>query len=306
MLNIIGRRYWFFVLSLLVIIPGLIALAVWELPLAIDFTGGTLLEVRFESGEPPSPAEVVVLCKELNINAPWVQSAGATDIVVRSKTINEAIKTKIINEMENRFGGPINVLRFDTIRPSMEEEVVIRTLYAIGLAVLGFMVYIIYAFREVPHAFRYGLIAIVSVLHDVTVVVGIEAICGRFLGWEIDLNFPIALLIIIGFSANDSIVIFDRIRENLRIHRRLDYETLVNHSIVQTLNRSIITRLTVMFAVLAILLFGGVTTRQFTVILLIGLFSGTYSSIFIASPILVLWENREWRWWFSRKKARTG
>ena len=306
MLNIIGRRYWFFVLSLLVIIPGLIALAVWELPLAIDFTGGTLLEVRFESGEPPSPAEVVVLYDELDLNAPWVQSAGAADIVVRSKPINEAIKTNVINQMENRFGGPITVVRFDTIGPSMGEEVVIQTLYAIGLTMLGIMVYIIYTFREVPHAFRYGLTAIISIMHDVAVVVGIEAIFGHFLGWEIDLLFPISLLIIISFSAYDSIVIFDRIRENLRVHRRLDYETLVNHSIVQTLDRSIITRLTVMLAILAILLFGGVTTRQFAIILLIGLFSGTYSSIFIASPILVLWENREWRWWFSRKNARTG
>ncbi|MEE8568929.1 MAG: protein translocase subunit SecF [Anaerolineales bacterium] len=306
MLNIISRRYWFFVLSLLVIIPGLIALAVWELPLAIDFTGGTLLEVRFESGEPPSPAEVVVLFEELDINTPWVQSAGATDIVVRSKPINEAIKTNVINQMENRFGGPITVVRFDTIGPSMGEEVVIQTLYAIGLTMLGIMVYIIYTFREVPHAFRYGLTAIISIMHDVAVVVGIEAIFGHFLGWEIDLLFPISLLIIISFSAYDSIVIFDRIRENLRVHRRLDYETLVNHSILQTLDRSIITRLTVMLAILAILLFGGVTTRQFAIILLIGLFSGTYSSIFIASPILVLWENREWRWWFSRKNARTG
>jgi preprotein translocase subunit SecF len=249
---------------------------------------------------------VVVLYKELDINAPWVQSAGATDIVVRSKPISEAIKTNVINQMENRFGGPVTVVRFDTIGPSMGEEVVIQTLYAIGLTMLGVMVYIIYAFREVPHAFHYGLTAIISIMHDVAVVVGIEAIFGHFLGWEVDLLFPITLLIIISFSAYDSIVIFDRIRENLRVHRRLDYETLVNHSIVQTLDRSIITRLTVMLAILAILLFGGVTTRQFAIILLIGLFSGTYSSIFIASPILVLWENREWRWWFSRKKASTG
>ena len=294
MLNIIGRRVWFFVLSLLVIIPGLIALAVWDLPLAIDFTGGTLLEVRFESDEPPSPAEVVVLYKESDIDTPWVQSAGATDIVVRSKTINEAIKTNIIKEMENRFGEPIGVLRFDTISPSMGEEAVLRTLYAVGLAALGVIVYIIYAYREVPHAFRYGLTAIISMMHDVAVIVGIEAIFGHFLGWEIDLLFPIILLIIISFSANDSIILFDRLRENLRVHRRLNYETLVNHSIVQTLHRSILARLAVILVILAILLFGGVTIRQYATILLIGLLSGTYSSIFITSPILVLLENREW------------
>ena len=306
MLNIISRRYWFFVLSLLVIIPGLIALAVWELPLAIDFTGGTLLEVRFESGEPPSPAEVIDIYQEININAPRVQSAGAADIVVRSKPISEAMKIDVINEMEERFDGSITVVRFDNISPSMGEEVVKRVFYAIGLVVLGVMGYITYALREVPHSFRYGLTAIISIVHNVAVVVGIEAIFGHFLGWEIDLLFPIILLIIISFSAYDSIVIFHRIRENLRIHRRLDYETLVNHSIVQTLHRSIITRLTVILAILAILLFGGVTTKQFAIILLIGLISGAYSSIFTTSLILILWENREWRWWFSRKKARTG
>ena len=306
MLNIISRRYWFFVLSLLVIIPGLIALAVWELPLAIDFTGGTLLEVRFESGEPPSPAEVIDIYQEININAPRVQSAGAADIVVRSKPISEAMKIDVINEMEERFDGSITVIRFDNISPSMGEEVVKRVFYAIGLVVLGVMGYITYALREVPHSFRYGLTAIISIVHNVAVVVGIEAIFGHFLGWEIDLLFPIILLIIISFSAYDSIVIFHRIRENLRIHRRLDYETLVNHSIVQTLHRSIITRLTVILAILAILLFGGVTTKQFAIILLIGLISGAYSSIFTTSLILILWENREWRWWFSRKKARTG
>ena len=249
---------------------------------------------------------MIDIYQEININAPRVQSAGAADIVVRSKPISEAMKIDVINEMEERFDGSITVVRFDNISPSMGEEVVKRVFYAIGLVVLGVMGYITYALREVPHSFRYGLTAIISIVHNVAVVVGIEAIFGHFLGWEIDLLFPIILLIIISFSAYDSIVIFHRIRENLRIHRRLDYETLVNHSIVQTLHRSIITRLTVILAILAILLFGGVTTKQFAIILLIGLISGAYSSIFTTSLILILWENREWRWWFSRKKARTG
>jgi preprotein translocase subunit SecF len=138
-------------------------------------------------------------------------------------------------------------------------------------------------------------------LHDVAFVVGVEAILGHFLGWQVDSLFLTALLTVIGFSVHDSIVVFDRIRENQRIYRRLDYETLVNHSIVQTLDRSINTQLTVMLTLLALLLLGGVTTRHFVAILLIGVLSGTYSSIFNAAPILVVWENREWRWWFRRK-----
>ncbi len=306
MLNIIGRRYWFFGLSLLVIIPGLTALALWGLPMAFDITGGSLLEVRFESGEPPAPAEVVTIYQELNISFPQVQRAGTNDIVASSEPIDEATKTEIITEMESRFGGPITVLRFDAIGPSVGMETVQRVIGAAGLASLSVMAYITYAFRDVPQAFRYALAAIIAMLHDVAVVIGFEAIFGHFLGWEVDTLFLTALLAIIGFSVYDSIVVFDRIRENQRIHRRLDYETLVNHSIVQTLNRSTSTQLIVILTLLALLLFGGVTTRHFVVILLIGFFSGTYSSIFIASPILVLWENREWRWWFSRKKVRTG
>jgi preprotein translocase subunit SecF len=147
--------------------------------------------------------------------------------------------------------------------------------------------------------------AIIAMLHDVAVVIGVEAIFGHFLGWEVDTLFLTALLTVVGFSVHDSIVVFDRIRENQQRYRRLDFETLVNHSIVQTLDRSINTQLTVMLMLLALLLFGGVTTRHFVAILLIGVFSGTYSSIFNAAPILVVWENREWRSWFQRKASST-
>jgi preprotein translocase subunit SecF len=306
MLNIVGRRYWYFGLSLLVIIPGMIALALWGLPLAIDFTGGSLLEVRFDSGDPPAPADVVDLYEELEVGDALVQSAGTTDIVARSKPIDEATKTTILSEMEQRFGGPITVLRFDSVGPSVGAEVAQRAIGAVGLAAIGILAYITYAFRGVPHAIRYGVAAIIAMLHDVAVVVGVEAIFGHFLGWEVDALFLTALLTVIGFSVHDSIVVFDRIRENQRIHRRLDFETLVNHSIVQTLDRSINTQLTVMLTLLALLLFGGVTTRHFVAILLIGVFSGTYSSIFNAAPILVVWENREWRWWFRRNRVRAG
>ena len=141
-------------------------------------------------------------------------------------------------------------------------------------------------------------------LHDVAVVVGVEAIVAHFLKWEVDSLFLTALLTVIGFSVHDTIVVFDRIRENLNIYRKLPYETVVNHSIVQTLVRSINTQLTVMLTLLTLALFGGITIRHFVVILLVGVFSGTYSSIFNASPILVVWENREWRTWFRRKESQ--
>ncbi|MGA9532771.1 MAG: protein translocase subunit SecF, partial [Anaerolineales bacterium] len=280
MLNIVEKRYWFFLLSLVVIVPGMIGLALWGLPLAIDFTGGSLLEVRFEGGTRPQPAQVVDLYTEQGIGDPLAQSAGDTDMVIRSKTIDKATQAAVVQEMESRFNTTITVLRFETVGPSVGAEVAGRAAGAVGLATVGILAYITFAFRGVEHAFRYGVAAILAMLHDVAVVVGVEAILGHFLGWEVDALFLTALLTVIGFSVHDSIVVFDRIRENESVYRKLSYETLVNHSIVQTLDRSINTQLTVALTLLALLLLGGVTTRHFVTTLLIGVFSGTYSSIF--------------------------
>ncbi|MDO9348097.1 MAG: protein translocase subunit SecF, partial [Anaerolineales bacterium] len=169
---------------------------------------------------------------------------------------------------------------------------------------LAILIYITLAFRRVEHAFRLGICAIIAMLHDVAIVFSLVAIGSLLFGWEIDALFLTALLTVIGFSVQDKIVVFDRIRENSNVLRRLEFEKMVNHSIVQTLQRSINTQLmTVEFLLLSLALFGGVTLREFAVVLLVGLLSGTYSSIFIASPILVVWENREWQTWFHRKPA---
>ena len=300
MLNIVGKRYWFFGLSLLLIVPGMLALSIWGLPLAIDFTGGSLLEVRFEAAQPPAPAQVVDLYLELGLGEPLVQSAAQGEIVARSRTLDETERAALVRAMQEQFGGPVTLLRFESVGPAVGAEVTRRAAGAVGLAALGILTYITYAFRSVPGAYRYGLAAVVAMLHDVFVVLGVAAILGHFFGWEVDALFLTALLTIIGFSVHDTIVVFDRIRENQRLHRRLDYELLVNHSIVQTLDRSINTQLTVMLTLLALLLFGGVTTRRFVTVLLIGILSGTYSSIFNAAPLLVVWHNREWRRWFRR------
>jgi preprotein translocase subunit SecF len=303
MFNIVRRRYLFFALSALVILPGLVGLFLWGLPLAIDFTGGTLLEIHFEAGTPPQPSEVVAFLEGKGVEDPTVQTAGTSDLIIRSRPIEESTRLTLLADLQAQFGGPLTVLRDERVGPSIGAEVAQRAAGAVGLAVVGILAYITYAFRGVTHAFRYGVAAIVAMLHDVAVVVSVESLLGHFLGWEVDSLFLTALLTVIGFSVHDTIVVFDRIRENQRLHRRLPYEILVNHSIVQTLARSINTQLTVLLTLLALLLFGGVTTRHFVTILLIGVFSGTYSSIFNAAPILVVWENREWRTWFGRRSA---
>jgi preprotein translocase subunit SecF len=303
MIDIVGKRYWFFGLSLIIIIPGLLAIVSWGLPLAIDFTGGSLLEVSFSGIPSPASTEIIQLYEDLDIPDPLVQSVGDQDISVRSKTMDESTKNMVVEAMQDRFGGEIIVLRFDTVGPAVGSEVAQRAAGAVGLATIGILGYITYAFRGVPNAIRYGIAAILAMLHDVAVVLGLEAILGHFLGWEVDALFLTALLTVIGFSVHDSIVVFDRIRENQRVHRRLSFEILVNHSIVQTLDRSINTQLTVLLTLLCLLLFGGVTTRHFVTILLVGVFSGTYSSIFNAAPALVVWENREWRSWLKRRRS---
>lgn len=301
MLDILGKRYLFFAISLLLIIPGLIIMAVWGLPLSIDFRGGSLLEVEFPAGQVPATEDVINLYNELDITDAQVTTSGENLLLIRSSFMSEASRAALMNEMETRFTDQVTLLRFDSVGPTIGAEVTRSAAQAVTIAALATILYIWFAFRGVPHSFRYGICAIIAMIHDVLVVLSITAIGGRLFGWQIDALFLTALLSVIGFSVQDKVVVFDRIRENSNIYRRLPFETLANHSIVQTLQRSINTQLmTVEYMLLALALFGGVTLREFAIILLVGLFMGTYSSIFIAAPILVIWENKEWRNWFGR------
>lgn len=304
MIDILGKRYIFFALSLLVIVPGIVFLALGYMPMSIDFTGGSMLEVRFGSGTAPQPADVVQLYNELGVTDSQVQTTGVDVLIIRSKYLDEDIRTKIVSAMEERFNDEITVLQFDSVGPVIGKEVTSRAFGAVAVAALGVIIYITIAFRGIPNAFRYGVCAIVAMIHDVLVVLSISALGGKFLGWQFDTMSLTALLTVIGFSVQDKIVVFDRIRENRGILRKVSFEQLTNHSIVQTLGRSINTQLmTSEFMLLAVALFGGVTLREFAIILLVGMLSGTYSSIFTAAPLLVVWENEEWKTWFSRGKA---
>ncbi|MGE5377827.1 MAG: protein translocase subunit SecF [Bacteroidota bacterium] len=303
-MNIIKNRYFYFLLSLLIIIPGMIFLILnWTstgkaLPLGIDFSGGSLLEVKFAATR-PTPEQVQTAFQKYAPDAnPIIQPLGEDSYSIRSKAIDDATKGKIVTELETVAGNAVTVLAFSSVSASVGAEVTKAAGFAILLAAAAILGYIWFAFRGVSHAGRYGTAAIIAMFHDVLVVIGVEAILAYFLGWEIDAMFLTALLTVIGFSVHDTIVVFDRIRENSTVYRRVDYETLVNHSIVQTLVRSINTQLTVMFTLFALVLFGGESIRHFVIILLVGILSGTYSSIFNAAPILVVWENREWRTWF--------
>lgn len=312
-MNIIKNRYLYFLISLLVIIPGIIFMAIhWintkegPLALGIDFRGGSLLEVQF-SGPLPAISDVQAVYNQFQstdqqpLSDSIIQPLGTDSYTITSKQIDDATKGKIVTAMQTKFDSKVTVLNFTSVSASVGAEVTSAAGWAIFAAAIFIILYIWFAFRSVEHPVRYGTAAIIAMFHDIFVVLGVQAMLGYFLHWEADSLFLTALLTVIGFSVHDTIVVFDRIRENANIYRRVDYETLVNHSVVQTLDRSINTQLTVMFTLFALALFGGDTTRHFVIILLAGIFSGTYSSIFNASPILVVWQNREWRTWFRRK-----
>ncbi len=303
-MNIVGKRYLYFAISLVIIVPGIIGLIIWGLPLAVDFSGGSLVELQFENGPVPSLEQVRQVYTQNGIPDAEPRSSGSDGIIVRTPHLDDATNNQIIAALQAEVDHPITIIRFESVGPTVGKEVTSRAAGAVAIASLAIMLYIWYAFRGVPNAHRYGISAIIAMLHDVGVVFGVQAILSHFLGWEVDALFLTALLTVIGFSVHDSIVVFDRIRENARVHRRQDFESIVEMSVEQTLVRSINTQLTVFLTLLALVVFGGSTIRHFVVILMIGVLSGTYSSIFNAAPILVVWENREWQHWF-RKSPKT-
>lgn len=312
-MNILGKRYLFFLISLIIIIPGLVILATQGWSLSIDFAGGNRMEVVF-TNKAPLTGEVSEYMNSLpGIKDAQVKTVNENDLIIQFAYVDPDAEDnisgiEIVDRLMQQFpeSGAVDVdkLAIESVGPTIGQEVTQRAGLAVGIAALGVVLFITFAFRGIQHAFRYGVCAIVAMLHDVLVVVSLAAIGSNFFGWQIDSLFLTALLTVIGFSVQDKIVVFDRIRENSTIYRKLSFEKLANHSIVQTLQRSINTQLmTSEFMLLALALFGGVTLREFAVVLLVGLAMGTYSSIFIAAPILVVWENKEWRNWFRRNKV---
>ena len=290
-MKIIRYRNWFFAFSLAIIIPGIIALYLWGLRLGIDFTGGTLWEIKFSKKE-VSPAQVQNYLAGEEAQVSSVVATGENSVLVKMGLIEETKITSLKEKVRETFGGTEDI-RLETVGPIISKELTNKALLAVAAAIIAIVLYVTWAFRKVPQPaspFAFGFCAIIALVHDVIVVVGAFAIGGHFFHLEIDSLFITALLTVLGFSVHDTIVVFDRIRENLN---KYDYpfEEIVNHSILQTLARSLNTSLTVVFVLLALLLFGGESIKTFVLALLIGVISGTYSSIFNAAPLLVVWHN---------------
>lgn len=288
-MNIIKYRTIYFVISGILFITSIVFLGVWGLKLGNDFTGGSLLEINFK-GDLPDNQAIKEKLVPLDLGEVNIQPLENKGVILRLKDVDEQVHQNILKAL-----GDVEEKRFESIGPIVGQELKTRALYAIALTLLAIVLYIAWAFRKVSRpiaSWKYGVATLIALMHDVVLPVGVFSFLGHFYGIEVGLLFVTAVLTILGFSVHDTIVVFDRIRENLRKGGSKNFEETVDKSINQTISRSINTSLTVVLTLLAVYFFGGETIKYFTLALLVGVVFGTYSSIFIASPILVVWEKR--------------
>ncbi|NOX61087.1 MAG: protein translocase subunit SecF [Chloroflexi bacterium] len=296
--HIVQQRRWYYRFSALLILPGLISILATLIltgsPLffSVDFTGGTLWEVRFS--RPIAPGDVVRIFNENGITDVSVNTVGDDRTLdIRTAQITPEEKAALLAAMTEAFGEAPEELVFRSVGPSIGHEVTRTAIIAVTLASLVILGFITWAFRNVEHPVRFGSAAILAMLHDILITMGFYSIMGWIAGWQVDALFLTALLTIIGFSVQDTIVVFDRIRENSRRRRGEDFDTIANRSLLETMQRSIATQINAMFVMIALLLFGGITIRPFIATMFVGLLSGTYSSLFIATPLLSSWHHDE-------------
>ena len=294
-MDFVGKRFWFFIISLLVIAPGVVFLiSTPGLKPGIDFTGGSSMTLQFPEGSSLDQQDLREVLAGDGYTESTVQNMGGDSFFIRTKELDEEAKDNLVETITSSLSPDSqNLLQsFDLVSPVVAQETVLNALWAVLAAAIGIFFYIWWAFRNVPSPFRYGLAAIVALLHDTIIVVGIFSILGALFEIEVNTMFLIALLTVIGYSVNDTIVVFDKIRENVLIYSNRPFTEVVNLSISETIGRSINTSFTLLVTLLALILFGGSTIREFLLVLLIGVVAGTYSSIAIASQVLVTWDQK--------------
>jgi preprotein translocase subunit SecF len=294
----ISRIYkYLFILSGIILIFGIVSLSVYGLKLGIDFKGGSISEFSFQ--QRPDIEKVRASIAEAGLHNAIVQTSGETGVIVKTQSTDPAEHAALKADLGKNVGA-FEEKRFESIGPTVGKDLAKNAIYQLVLVSLGIMIYLAYAFRRVPRpltSWQFGIAALVALFHDLLIVLGIFSLLGHYKGVEVDSLFVTAMLTVLGFSVHDTIVVFDRIRENLRVISGESLEVIVNHSISQTVVRSLNTSLSVLLVLLAMLLFGGESIYYFVLALFIGIIAGTYSSIFVASPILVIWQR--WR----QKKA---
>jgi len=289
MFDIVGKRRWFFVVAGIVALVCIIALSTFGLKAGIEFSSGSVMTVGFE--QDVSQDELKETLAELGYANVIIQHVGKEDMLIRLPELSGEAKTELETGLTEKLGS-LEVKEFDAVSPLVATETARNAGIAVAVASIGILLYIAWAFRRMPHPFRYGVCALIALVHDALVALGIFSILGGILGWEVNLMFVTGILAVIGYSVNNTVVVFDRIRENLMKDAKSGFEAVVNNSLVETLSRSLNTSLTTLFVIVALLLFVGATIQNFSVVLLIGVIAGTYSSICIAPTLLVVWRKR--------------
>jgi preprotein translocase subunit SecF len=298
MYDIVGRRLYWYIISLVMIVPGLIFMGYslatrgTVLPLSIDYTGGTLWEMRFAQAVEPAAVRQVFVDAGYSDTLAFTVEDGQT-VQVKLKDLSPEEKEAMVAALNSQV-GEFEERSYRSIGPAVGSEVSTAAIGAVIIASVGILLYIAWAFRQIPHPFRYGTCAVIALVHDTLVTITFIGIMNLIAGWEIDALFLTAILTVIGFSVHDTIVVFDRIRENIKKYRGEDFATVANLSLWETMSRSLGTQITVFLVIVAILLFGGASLQQFMATMLVGMVTGTYSSIFNATPLLVAWEERSW------------
>lgn len=293
-MNILKYKMGYLIFSLVVLVPGIISLIFFGLNLSIDFAGGSLIKYSV-----PSNVQIEEIKSVYEKNSVVVESGTKSEgdlLLIRTKPLDVNLNSKINDELKV-LNKDISQVSYETVGPIVGKETTKNAFVSLGWASLGILLYIAYAFSNIPSpysSFKFGASAIIAMLHDALLVLGVFSILGHFANIEVDALFITAVLTVIGFSVHDTIVVFDRIRENLnKLPKSWQFEKVANYSILETLNRSLATSLTVIFTLTSLYILGGSSIKTFVLALLIGIISGTYSSIFTATPILVLWENRK-------------
>jgi len=295
MFDIVGKRFWFFLISGVVILIAIISLAAIGLKPGIEFSSGSMVAVSFEQevDQGELKQELVRLGYTNAIVQSEIRPTGGGVFYIRTGELGDEEKAQLESALAARFGN-LEETEFSSVSPMVAAETAQNAVIAVAVAAIGVLLYITWAFRRMPNPFRYGTCAIVALVHDALVAMGVFSILGSILGWEINLMFITGVLAVIGYSVNNTVVIFDRIRENLTRGISPHFEVVVNNSLVETLSRSLNTSLTTLLVVIALLLFVGASIQNFAVVLLVGIIAGTYSSLCIAPTLLVVWEKGEW------------
>lgn len=291
MFDIAGKRTLFLIISEITMLICIIALLVFGLTPGVEFSSGSILTASFEGDVEQS--ELVAAMTELGYSNVIIQRTGSDDFIIRTQELSGEEKTALEASLSDRF-GELTEREFYSVSPMVAAETLHNAIIAIAIAAVGILLYITWAFRKMPKPLHYGVCAVIALVHDVVVVLGVFSLLGAILGWEINLMFVTGVLAVIGYSINNTVVVFDRIRENLKRGLSFDFERVVNNSLVETLSRSINTSFTTMIVVIALLLFVGSTIQNFAFVLAIGIVAGTYSSLFIAPNLLVTWDRGEW------------